>query len=210
MTNITVVNLLYSAEVRWFFRGEVPADFAAWFDAGRSTPFPARTDLYLALPGCESVGVKQREGRFEVKAVIGGTVPVRYGPAVAGRSDAWVKWSNDGRGIAEWMAALGREPAGWIAVEKERRLRKFSLERGAPQEVGPDVFPHAGCNVELTRLQAQGGRWWTFGLEAYGAMEAVRGYLRLGAERFFAGEPPPMSLDVVSSCSYPAWLSALS
>ncbi len=202
--------LLYSAEMRWFFPGELPAGFTAWYEAGQAkTPYPARTDLYLALPGCDSVGVKQREGRFEVKALCEGAEPARYGPLVAGRCDVWVKWSYDGPGIGEWMAALGREPAGWIAVQKERRLRKYSLETGAPQEVGPALFPHAGCNVELTRLLVNDARWWTFGFEAYGPLQAVLGYLRSGAEQFFAGEPPPAPLDNAHSCSYPAWLSAL-
>jgi len=202
-------NLLYSAEVRWFFRGELPADFAAWFDAGRASPALSRVDVYLALPGCDSVGVKQREGRFEVKALCGGAEPARYGPAVTGRSEAWVKWSYDGPGMAEWMAGMGEEPGGWMAVEKERRLRKFSLERGAPVEVEPSVFPHAGCNVELTRLRVRGARWWTFGLEAYGPPEAVRGYLRAAAEQFFAGNQPPLPLDSADSYAYPAWLNRI-
>ena len=51
-----------------------------------------RNDDYLLLPGCDTVGVKQRQGKLEVKALVAGPSPFSLG-AVVGRLDQWVKWS---------------------------------------------------------------------------------------------------------------------
>ena len=82
--------MLYSAELRWFFEGDVPMAMDAWFREGASVEAEVRRDRYLVFPGCDSVGVKIRDvserkgGRFEVKASIGTPEVVWLTPTVQG------------------------------------------------------------------------------------------------------------------------------
>jgi hypothetical protein len=104
-------NFFQSAEIRWFWPGHAQWEvLLAWFTReGRlpliehtDTPDSAarpfvkqerpRTDEYLLLPNCETVGVKQREGQLEVKALVDVPQPFAQGN-VAGQIDQWVKWS---------------------------------------------------------------------------------------------------------------------
>lgn len=205
-----MIDLQQSAEVRWFLRGELPEQVRKWFAGGKigSSSAPEREDVYLLFPGCESVGVKRREGRFEIKVIRGAPEAVRYAPDVNGRSDSWAKWSYGKEGVGAWIDLLEQEPAGWIAVKKLRWLRKFSLEGTRPEEVDTTTFPDQGCNIELTDLRVVDDRWWTIGLEAFGDAENVRSHLYQVAVHFFATHAFPQSLDATCSFSYPVWLNA--
>ena len=203
-----MIEFLHSAEVRWFLREEPElADrLSNWFKEGHCVPSPERTDSYLLFPGCESIGVKLREGRFEIKAIRGASETVRYGPDITGRADTWVKWSHKEEAVDSWIKALGKEPEGWIQVNKERWIRKFSLDTGKPEEVKEDEWPDEGCNVELASVEAGGSNWWTIAFEAFGTANTVRRNLHLVAEHFFLRNAPPIPLYSTNSCSYPVWL----
>lgn len=205
-----MTDLLHTAEVRWFFRGDLPPAFKVWFEEGKELESHTRTDSYLMLPGCETVGVKQREGRFEIKALRGETVTEQLSPEVTGRIDEWVKWSHGGAGVELWIQALREEPEGWLQVKKARWLRRFSLDEGQPEKVAPVAVVKDGCDLEVTSVWVRDASWWTFGLEAFGAAENVRNNLRLLAKYFFFGNRPPTRLNSANSFSYPVWLSSVS
>jgi hypothetical protein len=206
-----MIPILYTAEVRWFLRDELPEKVLTWFGGGRwgNEPAPEREDVYLMFPGCESAGVKRREGRFEIKVIRDAPESVHYAPIVNGRSDSWAKWSYGKEGVAAWLGLLELEQAGWLAVKKTRWQRKISLDGSEPEEVDPMTFPGRGCNVELTSLRIEGGNWWTIGLEAYGAAESVRDHLHQVAVYFFSRHGSPLPLDATCSYSYPVWLNAI-
>jgi hypothetical protein len=146
------ITRLATVEARWFGDGPVPAALVDWFEApGDVRHEEARTDRYVRLPGVEAVGVKQRAGRFEIKAR-------RAGPTArvvwAGRTaplERWLKWSAP-------PAALGDDAVPPMDVDKRRRLRALP-----------------GVQVELAALEVAGRAAWTFGLEGAGAadVEAV-------------------------------------
>jgi hypothetical protein len=228
--------MIPTAEVRWFFFGSLPAVAHRWFLADNDRPTsPTRTDHYLIFPGCETAGVKRRgkegeqKAKFEVKVLRGAPETVRYPSGVAGRSDCWVKWSYGEPPVEAWAQALSAESEGWIAVEKRRWLRTFSLDGGALEEVDPEKTPVEGCNVELTTITALGQPWWSLGLEAFdwrvnpfkdpwwsrwveGLWEPrVRENLRRVGAHFFSEHPPPdvFTFDTINSLAYPAWLNSL-
>jgi hypothetical protein len=203
-----VTEFFHTAEVRWFLceEPELTDRLWDWFTEEKNLPPRERTDSYLLFPGCESIGVKLREGRFEIKALRGASETVRYGPDVTGRADTWVKWSHTQEGVDSWIKALGEEPEGWIQVKKKRWLRKFSLDTGKPEEAKPSEWPDEGCNVELTSVQAGGSNWWTIGFEAFGTANTLRRNLHVVAEHFFLKNTPPIPLYATNSCSYPVWL----
>jgi hypothetical protein len=215
-----MIEILNSAEVRWFFSSDPPgkgsqtsppSHVKEWFQQGSDLVWPPkeRTDCYLLLPGCETTSVKQREGRFEVKAIQGGSETVSYGIGISGRSEAWIKWSYGKEGVEIFINALEQEPEGWIDVIKWRWLRKFSLDKTVPIEVNINDFPMQGCNIELTALKASDSYWWTFSLEGFGSADSVRENLRIVANHFFAKTKPPLSLNTTNSCAYPVWLNSI-
>ena len=116
-----------SAEIRWFFPVSEQAKVKNWFLTGAAEPDEKdRADKYLNLGArVETVGVKLRGGKLEVKAIAGAPALVQWGPA-AGLMDQWVKWSVE--------AGTGLEFQGdWRKVTKTRWLRKYSLDRGFPE-----------------------------------------------------------------------------
>ncbi|HYT39938.1 MAG TPA: hypothetical protein VEN99_10525, partial [Acidimicrobiia bacterium] len=79
-----------TAELRWFFRGQPPGPVVAWFEAAADPP-QTRTDVYLALPGTDALGVKIRGGstRFELKLRPRPSSPLTLSGAVPGQLEEW-------------------------------------------------------------------------------------------------------------------------
>jgi len=202
--------MLHSSEVRWFYHTALLDDTVAWFCAGRALELEQRVDSYLLFPGCETVGLKVRQGEnFEVKALRGTPEIVHYTTHVSGQSDCWVKWSYSKPPVASWIEAILREGSGWVSVEKARRLRKFSLDSSSLQELSGDTRPTQGCNVELTRLRVHNEEWWSFAFEAFGAADQVRSHLQTVADYFFTNHAPIHTFEVSDSYAYPTWLNHL-
>lgn len=208
--------MFHSAEVRWFFRGELSDEICGWFEmGGLGKREPERVDDYLVLPGCATTSVKFRGGRIEVKALTNAPQPVRYPNEINGLRDAWVKWSSNVGDRGLMRDVLIRDGDRWLAVEKRRYLRLISLVAREPTEVEPggDWLPR-GCQVELTaiRVWSRGEEetlpvpWWSLSFEAFNDPVTVLEDLDRAAEYFFRS-PPPVPLERDASMSYPAWLS---
>jgi hypothetical protein len=226
-------NIYPSAEIRWFLKGQDGWDeLLYWFtrqgqlnlvqetedyvrqpEAG---PFVkqerSRTDEYLLLPECDTVGVKQRQGRLEVKALVAGPQAFTQ-DSVAGRVDEWVKWSlKPSEAIAQLLEADLQKSAPWRWVEKKRYTQKYSFDSDSLDAVSPDAWPDAGCNIELTLVGVGQEQeiWITYGFEAFGTSDQVADLLADAVARFITSHgPPPLKLMERDSLSYPAWLMML-
>lgn len=222
----------HSAEIRWFLPDQSRHDqMLDWFRLPDqelvvetenyvllpdAAPFVKlereRVDEYLLMPGCATVGVKQRQGRLEVKALAAGPHPFTQGEVV-GRVDQWVKWSFDPSDQTAKLLEDELDQSGpWCRIGKKRYLQKYSFDLGSVAAVSPDLRPDTGCNVELTALSVDesAGAWLTFGFEAFGAPDHIRSILDETVRRFFALHgPAPFPLDERDSLSYPAWLAML-
>ncbi|MFZ2488659.1 MAG: hypothetical protein WAZ19_11100 [Anaerolineae bacterium] len=222
----------HSAELRWFLpdNGQIGA-LLHWLKLDNTLPVLVegeydpkavagpfvkqerlRTDEYLLLPAKDTVGVKQRQGRLEVKALMQPPQPFAHAD-IAGLCDAWVKWSfNPTKPTAQTLAGELDAAGPWAAVEKVRYLLKLSLDSGQPVLVTPDERPAVGCNVELTTLTLNFTTqpWLTFGFEAFGAPDQVMGYLQAAVQHFCGmARRSPLVLDATTSGSYPVWLAGL-
>ncbi len=209
---------LATAEVRWFFPGEVPDDVWQWFRRGDLwATQPERIDAYLVLPGCSTTGIKVREGRFEVKTRTTAPVVAEYSPGVRGHSEGWLKWSRffgDTESARAFFMSGGER---WLSVRKARTMRGFSLDgiTAAEDPFEVDMVgdrPIRGCGAEITQAEVgsgPGARWWTIGLEGYGDdADAPAECLERGARVLFAAEPP-LPLELSDSRSYAAWLETV-
>lgn len=203
----------FSAELRWFWRNDLPADVEAWFRT-RAGEAPAgggsaRTDVY-ALEPQPILGIKERgtQRGAEIKGLI------RSGPNVtvarlSGRIQIWGKWISH-----ELRVDRGRT----VTTRKTRWLRKFAMTSGKLAEVplGPDErpkdgrpLPPDGCNLELTEVRTSVDDivWWTLGFEAFGGLEHVQETLTTAMQALSSTDPPQLSGAVESS--YPEWLQTL-
>lgn len=206
--------MLHSAEMRWFVSGALPQEVLQWFRAGHDLqPEQERTDEYLVFPGCDTVGVKLRQGRLEIKALSSSPRPLALDPGINGRTDQWVKWSFESASLPPLVGEL-HQSGRWIRVGKTRYLRKWSADTGTLVEVPSEAFPPVGCNAELTciELQAQPGLWYSLGFEAFGPPATNGKTLDETLRRFFNahGGMPGIRLTGRESMSYPAWLATLS
>ncbi len=112
-------------ETRWFFKGAIPTPVTAWFAARGcvSAVQPPRVDYYLRLNDDDSLGIKLREGRIEVKQRTHPGELVRFGKRTAGWLESWRKW---GFGLAEYDASATTSER-WLGVWKSRRLCVYGV-----------------------------------------------------------------------------------
>lgn len=162
-----------SAEIRWFLYNQQDEwdKMLSWFHEHESNDNSSfelgsiikkestRVDKYLLLPDCDTVGVKQRQGKLEVKAIVGGVRPFSLASFdVTGKVDQWIKWSFDSDHSEQLEAELD-QAGSWRRIEKTRYLQKYSFDTGEIVSVTPDARPNSGCNIELTRLTVKANKW---------------------------------------------------
>lgn len=204
---------LASAEVRWFFEGSIPAAIAHWFCRGGLLDKAApREDHYLLFPATLGLNIKLREGRLEVKSLVGAPGLRTFATDIAGNVELWEKRISGDAAVAEFEKLRSSAPRLWIAVGKERTLRTFSLGGDSMQEVAAGkVFLSNGCNVELTTVTVEGAACWSFGFEAYGEPSQVEAHMQKVAGHIFADtHRPSYPFPSANSRSYPEWLERLS
>jgi hypothetical protein len=232
--------MLCSSEIRWFIPiepsdAEAKDEILSWFKNGQPLKSEGfRVDEYLLFPDCDTVGVKLREKKLEVKAIHSLPRPlnirvVHNGQTITinGRTDQWVKWSfdlEDGlkqsfegellTSVVKTLSGALKRSDAWVAVNKDRYLRKFSADSHRLKEVPNTDRPSKGCNVELTVIKVQGNPedWLTLGFESFSPQtsdtfkildEAIRLFFEL------QGSVPGQPLSRYPSLSYSAWLATL-
>ncbi len=196
-----------SAEIRWFYEGDIPSDVQDWLAQVPGIPDqqPVRIDHYLRLAGDDSLGIKLREGRIEIKQRLGRHGIVTFNQRVAGLLQTWRKWSFPLAPVGDPSGSPG-PASSWIAVHKERRLHRYALvDQDRLLSAATDHYPLQGCDLELTRLSVARQRWWTLALEAFGPEDTLRDTVLLAGQHLFRYADPPL-LEARSSRSYPTWL----
>lgn len=225
-----------SAEIRWFLKGQHNqlGKILKWFCLQDQLPLleedkvkdgeydpeivgkpfvkqeKQRTDEYLLFPDSDKTGVKQRQGKLEVKALVTGPRPYSL-PSyrVTGRMDQWVKWSFASSDIEKFQRELS-QAGPWRKVIKDRYLQKYSFDSGSMVAVSPEQPPKFGCNIELTKIGVTDNEsdWLTVGFEAFGPSGRVIAMLDEAIEHFFTAHgSAPVLLDGRDSISYPIWLT---
>ena len=207
------VRMLHTSEIRWFIAGILSEETLRWFSTGHHQERASvQVHEYLLFPGCDTVGVKFREGRFEIKAKVGASQPLSLAMGIQGQRQQWIKWTLPTKGLLMFAQALHRS-GPWVKVHKVRNRRVFSAEAGDLQEVRTDSSPVRGCNVELTSIEVEADppSWFTLAFEAYGPSEVTTGILEKGVGFFFKaqGRTSGIRLSKDNSLSYPTWLMNL-
>jgi hypothetical protein len=214
--------MLPTAEVRWFYKGDIPETTLQRFRSEELSQdkgaVEERKDLYLYLPGVDSLGIKLRgtntprensADQLEIKRrQLEGRV-VSFIPGVTGHLECWSKWVFRGESSSPQLSTiLMAKDEAWVSVGKVRYLCKYKVTGEKRVLAVPrNEWPDNGCNVELTEVIAPGGQgWWTLGLEAFGEADVtIEDNLRLTANYFFFGTGLGM-FEEKDSYGYPKWL----
>ena len=202
-----------TAEVRWFYPGEIPKKvLTGYIQAGSEpTQFPPRTDHYLATPGRDDLGIKMREGFLEIKQRGDSYGIHHFNQDVSGSIEAWQKVRVELSQIDSGLAARGFFSDGdnWIAVRKHRWLRSYQvMEIGDIAEVPLCTDRANGCEWELSQVYfgEMENPWWSLAFEAFGNPTVLVNNLIIVVEETFTGigHKPYDSND---SFSYPSLLN---
>jgi hypothetical protein len=191
-------------EVRWFYRGEVPAQIGKWFETvgRRLEQIDSRSDIYLRS-SAPDVGVKLRQGNLEVKyrqAEIG-RLEI---DGLDSRIELWSKWicADDNGQLTPTQLA---DKPGWLKVDKIRDRRLFRVEFGDRVELIQVAAPTADiASIELTQLQVFGQNWWTLACEYFGnELEIDRQFLPLISKLLAGSNLAELTPEM--SGGYPQW-----
>ncbi len=192
-----------SVEWRCFGSGELPRALVGLWTQMQARREPARTDTYLLFPHARTVGVKKREGKLEVKALI---QPKERAFRLSAFPDeqhleSWEKWSLEQVHLEplldQWASARPRQ---WLGVEKRRWLFYLSAEEDGPARV----------QCELSELEVEKQVHWSLSLEAFplgpDAFQAALRAARLVVEPALQRLPASLTA-ALHIMSYPHWLS---
>jgi hypothetical protein len=201
-----------SAEARWFTCNKASGQsLRAWFfDSAIHVHSPGagehRQDCYLLDPAQAEIGIKRRgaQSGMEIKGLVYvDRTHLRCGPLVA-NVEIWAKWTTDAMDLSGFKT---------VTISKSRWLRKFDTSNAELIEIELQeeqsrlhrTLPVQGCNAEFTEIEAFGGIWFSFGLEAFGQLEDVDSSLRRAAKALASRNPPELP-DLIAA-SYPQWIS---
>jgi len=198
-------------EVKWFREGAIPRETLKWFEQrdGQPETQPCRVDYYLCVTDRDSLGIKLREGRIEIKQRHRQYGVVRFDGRVAGLVEQWHKWGFE-------LIQPGSDPASilgasrsWIGVKKDRRLYRYRVTDDQKVVAVPTTdYPVQGCHLELTRIGVGDRGWWSLGFEAFGDLSTIQESLFLVARKVLAAGAPPV-LEAKDSYGYPTWLQLI-
>lgn len=198
--------LLTTAEVRWFYRGDVPSRFREWFlDDGLASTESLRTDQYLLGSGTEGLGIKFRNGRIEIKQRFGQPESMVLTDGASGIVECWRKWGFPVSSANKNRALLETQDA-WMSIQKTRMVHDYRLDfSDALAPVIPSDKADRMCSVELTDVCIENESWWTLAFEALGPADNLRHTLTCVARHVLR----PLDwadLELANSQSYPRWL----
>ncbi len=159
--------IYYSSEIRWFSdKGKTLLNLFNAFP-GKSSATQARTDRYLNRKS-ESIGIKIREGRMEIKLLVGSHKHTfkRQRWII----EDWVKCSyEDSAASLQNLGKIDSDIFSWIDILKKRKQKKFVLSGKTVRPVDFDEQISQGCTVEYTSLKVHKTiPYYTLGFEAFG------------------------------------------
>ncbi|MBN2174369.1 MAG: hypothetical protein JW731_09565 [Bacteroidales bacterium] len=202
--------MLLTLEIRWFGKGNIPETLQLWFRKleGDISDQQVRTDFYLHMNDNDDLGIKVREGKIEIKKRNQNFGKLRLDSGLAGILEGWEKW---GFNIAENSSDYenNSDPKSWIAVRKQRLLRKYNLTGHTIRPISPEAIVSEAFNLELSHIELMGQTCWSLNLEAYGGNKLNQEEFKRTSNYLFQNIPV-VQVNNAISCGYPQWINEIS
>jgi hypothetical protein len=156
-------------EVRWFDRGITPPAILSRFSKIHPKVWaePEHTDYYYSLLNDDTIGIKLRENRIEIKKRRAVSKLIRFTSQAAGVLETWEKWS-----IALHPVEINFNEIAdgtiWFGIRKQRNLQRYQLtESLIPIPVAYHRRVPPGFTLELSQITIKQENWWTMAFEFY-------------------------------------------
>lgn len=202
-----------SREIRWFLQEENQLDhILQWLKGHNEGPgendiTEERTDKYLMLPGDETMSIKQRNGKIEIKQRTEILKEVyQLNGNKTGQLEEWVKYVftsvKDANSFVKKIFDRKEEEIIWQDVKKKRLSVKITEKKyGRWQFHNPAVKSEQGCQIEYTTITIAGKSYYTFAMEWFGENPPVLDKTLLHE---ILGE---IKLELKDSTAYPGFLN---
>ena len=191
---------LITCEMRWILDGALPAEVERWFHPAAPAAPAWREDRYLLLPGAADMGIKEREGRLEIKGRLAEFGSHAIAAGIEGNAERWCKWS-----YAAAARLRGLQGGDAVVVAKRRAQRHFLLAPGGGAQEAQRDLGRRGFSLEITRIRLGAGDHWSLGVEAAPDDATLLDDLLRALAVVLQGFPLPLPL--ARSRSYPMWLA---
>lgn len=216
-----------SREVRWFFEGKPDQNESLkhWFETVAPIPknpdvgqpvwqgrLDDQPDIYLIIPGSGDMGIKWREGEFQIKGRVSSLGTQVFCGRHQGEVECWVKWSYPDMPPAYKNLFLNghKQELLTVAVQKVRAIRKVRIDTvtGQPEEVESTTQIDRGLGIELTNLHVGGNAYYSLAVEAFPDDSAMGSAFTRVVEAFL-NALTEIDLNASQSKSYPLWLDTI-
>jgi hypothetical protein len=196
-----------TVEVRWFWQGQSPAEIEQYFAQGLVPTVEEREDWYLQLPGQDTLGIKLREGKVEIKKRVGDRGIYQFSEQVSGQVEEWIKWSFSSD-VEPTLFLQSEFQQEWTEIKKKRQQKTYQILNQKIIEVIESDALAQGCNLELATLQIQNQTWYSLGFEAFGKYDRLQETFDQVVHHILKNSQFS-TLQVRNSYSYPGWMSEL-
>ena len=210
-------------EIRWFFNGMVDRTAWDWFNsitAEHCVEAYPRQDIYLVVTDRDDIGLKVREGRFEIKTRDKAGIGRSFNDGkIGGVYEDWKKetWDYKDR-IGEISTPF--EEGNRVRIVKARTQLKFEFNSSRLTPVRMDLYPDSAIILEITELFSQAiskeakdrgdylapVRGWTIGCEAIAKSGDIEQVFMKGISEIFKSYNGP-DLKEERSYGYPMYSS---
>jgi hypothetical protein len=190
-----------TAEARWFLKGEYqPVE--KWFrqNGKKFKNEWSEHDCYLSLEGSQSLSLKIREKRVEIKQRTHHE-SFTFGNTHQGYLEHWIKWEKPLHDKSD-AAHIFQERL--IEVKKERLLLFFSVQNNAVKF--SKAKPEEGCQIELSKVKLLNKAFTSLAFEAFGSAQNLKRYL-MATSAFAFSSFEISALPLRESMNYPMMIS---
>jgi hypothetical protein len=197
-----------TTEVRWFERGSIPPSMMIWFSEIHPKIWieAEHTDYYYSLPDDDSIGIKLRQNRVEIKKRHLVAKPARLTSQVSGKLETWEKWGIAPRSLEFNFTEIATDPI-WVGVRKRRNLQRYQLtESLSPIPIAYHRRVAQGFALELSQITVRQADWWTIAFEFF----RITNFPLSENKNIISGillSMPSLRLDSQSSFGYPQFLN---
>jgi hypothetical protein len=201
--------VLESIEIRWFYKGQIPNKLYQLFsNSNLQTKPELRTDYYLLIENCDSLGIKLRNSRLEIKWLKKREHFDFSKKNIEGNQERWIRWEwNDTNSFNEILRFIQvNKDNPWVKIDKKRIQKKFSIFDNSLVEI-PLENAHFDFSIELTQLKVYEHLWWSIGCDTFQNKNDVRFFIQLIEQ--YTDEQFRKSLKSDSSYGYPKWISKI-
>jgi hypothetical protein len=201
--------MLETIEIRWFYKGEIPNKLYERFSNSKLQIKPElRTDYYLLIENCDSLGIKLRNSRLEIKWLKKRERVNMLEKDIGGNQERWIRWEwNDTDSFNEILGFIQiNKDNPWVKIDKKRIQKKFGIFDNSLVEI-PQENIHFDFSMELTQLKVYESFWWSIGLDSFQGKYDVH-FLEQLIEQYI-DEQFWKDLKSTSSYGYPQWISKI-